>query len=134
MQKCSQCGGKLRRVHRTFLERFGYMAIYACKGCEHEEFVPRRYRFHLGPHARCPSCGTFRIVKLKSPDRIDPMYVGVLNLVERLAGGRLFHCRYCRCQFYDRRRTAAEETAVPAEPPDGGQEITTPPDTANSDA
>ena len=110
------------------MERFSYMAIYACKECENEEFVPRCYKYHFGPHARCPRCGTFRIVRLKERDRIDPMYVGLLNLIERLAGGKLFHCRYCRCQFYDRRRLAAESSQRPAE-----QEITTPPDTANSD-
>src|SRR5215510_2357091 len=39
--KCGQCGGKLRRVHRKFVERFNYMAIYECQKCEREEFVPR---------------------------------------------------------------------------------------------
>jgi DNA-directed RNA polymerase subunit RPC12/RpoP len=130
MHKCGQCGGKLRRVHRTFLERFSYLAIYSCKECENEEFVPRRYKFHFGPHARCPRCGTLRVVKLKEPDKIDPMYVGVLNFLEHMAGGKLFHCRYCRCQFYDRRRTAAESAEAAAPP--GDQEITTPPDAASS--
>jgi hypothetical protein len=133
MQKCSQCGGKLRRVHRDFWERFGYLAIYACKECESEEFVPRRYKFHFGPMARCPQCGTFRIVKLKERDKIDPMYSGFLNLLERLAGGRLFHCRYCRCQFYDRRRIAAEN-AAPSEKTAGDPTVTTSPGAANSDA
>jgi DNA-directed RNA polymerase subunit RPC12/RpoP len=111
------------------MERFSYLAIYACQECEAEEFAPRRYKYHFGPHARCPSCGTLRIVKLKARDKIDPMYVGFLNLMERLAGGRLFHCRYCRCQFYDRRRTAAEISQPAAE-----QKVTNPPDTASSDA
>ena len=109
MLKCGQCGGKMRRIHRTFAERFSYMAIYACKECQHEEFVPRRYRYHFGTRARCPRCGTFRVVKLKEPDKIDRRHGGFLNLLERLAGGgRLFHCRYCRIQFYDRRSTATE--------------------------
>jgi hypothetical protein len=123
----------LRRVHRTFLERFGYLAIYACRECESEELVPRRYKYHFGPNARCPRCGTFRIVKLKERDKIDPMYVGFLNFLERLAGGRLFHCRYCRCQFYDRRRTAAE-SAGPTDKRTVDPTVTTPPGTASSDA
>lgn len=126
MHKCSSCGGKLRRVHRTFLERFGYMAIYACRDCEKEESLPYRYRFHFGRSARCPNCGTFRIVRLKEPDCIDPMYVGFFNFLERIAGGKLFHCRYCRCQFYDRRRLATEGGTAEA--------VTTPPGTARSDA
>ena len=64
--KCGKCGGKLRRVHRTFFERFSYMAIYECQKCEREELVPRRYRYHLGPSCRCPVCGTYRVVRLKA--------------------------------------------------------------------
>jgi DNA-directed RNA polymerase subunit RPC12/RpoP len=105
--KCGQCGGKLRRVHRTFWERFSYMAIYECRKCEREEFAPRRYRYHLGQNTRCPVCGSFRVVKLKHPDRIDRMHTGFLNFLERISGkGKLFHCRWCRLQFYDRRELA----------------------------
>jgi hypothetical protein len=54
-------------------------------------------------------------VRLKEPDHIDKCHTGLLNLLERMAGGKLYHCRYCRIQFYDRRRlaneVAAEETA-----------------------
>ena len=108
--KCRQCGGKLRRVHRTFWERFSYMAIYACKDCDQEEYAPRRYRYHLGPDARCPICGSYRIAKLKHPDRIDKKHTGFLNWLEKQAGHKtLFHCRWCRLQFYDRR---------PLRPPD----------------
>ena len=103
MQKCARCGADLRHVHRTFFERFSYMAIYECKNCAAEEFVPGRLRLHFGDKACCPKCGTFRIVRLKAPDRIDPMFTGFLNLLEKLSGGRLYHCRYCRIQFYDRR-------------------------------
>jgi hypothetical protein len=107
--KCGQCGGKLRRVHRTFLERFSYMAIYECRKCEREEFVSRRFRYHLGPSCRCPLCGTYRVVRLKQPDKIDRKHGGFLNLLERFAGGgRLFHCRWCRLQFFDRRGLAPE--------------------------
>ena len=119
MRKCVQCGGRLRRVHRTLLERFSYMAIYACKDCRNEECVPRRFRLHLGRQVRCPKCGTFRVVKLKERDKIDPMQTGLLNLMEHMAGGKLFHCRYCRTQFFDRRKRASEiaadEAAVQAE-------------------
>lgn len=113
--KCGQCGAKLRRVHRTFVERFNYMAIYECQKCEREEYVPRRFRFHLGPACRCPVCGSFRVSRLKSPDRIDRFHGGFLNLVERIAsGGQLVHCRWCRIQFYDRRRLQNELNSAEA--------------------
>ena len=128
MIKCGQCGGKLRRVHRTFFERFNYMAIYECPKCEREEFVPRRFRYHLGPACRCPLCGTYRVVRLKERDRIDRFHGGFLNFLERLVGGnRLYHCRWCRMQFYDRRKLASELPAPT--PPQGRQEVSDTPDT-----
>lgn len=108
MLKCSQCGGRLRRVHRSFLERFRYAAIYYCKSCDTEEYVPRIFQYRFGPYARCPRCGTYRLSRLKEPDKIDAMHTGFVNFMERMTGGRLFHCRYCRVQFYDRRPRASE--------------------------
>src|SRR4051812_4285111 len=93
------------------------MAIYECQKCEREEFVPRRFRYHLGPSCRCPVCGSFRVSKLKTPDRIDRFHGGFLNLLERLASrGQLFHCRWCRLQFYDRRMLATELARSAGEP------------------
>lgn len=105
----------MRRVHRTFLEHFRYIAIYECARCVIREHVPRPYVFHFGKETRCPSCGTLRVTRLKGRDRIDPMRTGFLNVLERLAGGKLFHCRFCRLQFYDRRQPAPE-APVPAAP------------------
>ncbi|PWU02927.1 MAG: hypothetical protein C5B51_20115 [Terriglobia bacterium] len=110
--KCSQCGGKLRRVHRTFLERFQLLAVYECRECDTETPVPRPYTYHFGPHCRCPRCGTYRLNRLKERDRIDRMSTGLLNLLERVAGGKLIHCRFCRLQFYDRRILASEAAAA----------------------
>jgi DNA-directed RNA polymerase subunit RPC12/RpoP len=122
----------MRRVHRTFLERFRYLAIYECRQCHAEDRVPRAHQLHLGNSARCPKCGTYRIVRLREPDRIDAAQTGLLNLLERLNGGRLYHCRYCRLQFWDRRRllseVAAEESAGTSEtespaPPEVASEV-----------
>jgi len=114
MMNCAHCGGRLRRIHRTFFERFSFLGIYQCRRCERVQYFPRHYRFHLGPSARCPRCGTYRIVKLRGLDRIDPMASGFLNWLERRAGGRLYHC-FCRVQFYDRRGLATETRNPPAE-------------------
>ena len=119
MRVCKQCGGHLHRIHRTFLERFSYMAIYECRECKDISSIPRRFRYHLGRFPRCPKCGTLRITKLKQRDHIDPLNTGFLNLLERVLGGPLYHCKFCRLQFYDRRRMTAEKPpAQPAESPD----------------
>jgi hypothetical protein len=49
------------------------------------------------------------VSRLKQPDKIDRKHGGFLNMLERLAGkGRLFHCRWCRVQFFDRRALAPD--------------------------
>ncbi len=115
---CKQCGARVHRIHRTFSERFAYLAIYECRGCHDISASPRRYRYQLGPHCRCPKCGSLRISRLKQRDKIDPMIGGPFNLVRRLMGGTLYHCRYCRLQFYDRRKLAREN--VPLVPESDG--------------
>jgi hypothetical protein len=70
------------------------------------------------------------------PDKIDPMVSGILNRLEKLAGGTLHHCCFCRLQFYDRRKMAPRTTLEPIQPvpaPAGAVEPTGPPDTASSD-
>ncbi len=117
MRKCGYCGGsRLKRVHRTFVERFSYLAIYECRDCENEEFVPRRYTYHFGEEARCPNCGTYRVTKLRGVDKIDKMVTGPLNRVEKMMGGNLYHCVFCRLQFYDRRKAAPRTVLEPIPP------------------
>ena len=103
-------------------ERLGYMAIYECQRCHEEQVVLRRWRYHFGPGPRCPKCGSHRATKLKEPDHIDPMCTGLLNFLERAVSGKLYHCRFCRVQFYDRREIAPAEVEAPAatEPANGG--------------
>jgi DNA-directed RNA polymerase subunit RPC12/RpoP len=81
-----------------------FMAIYKCRDCGKVEQVPRPYQNHLGPQRRCPKCGTLRVTKLRERDRIDRMWSGFLNWMERISGGSLYHCCFCRIQFYDRRK------------------------------
>jgi hypothetical protein len=87
------------------------MAIYRCPDCGKMERVHRPYQNHFGNRCRCPKCGTFRITKLKERDRIDRMRSGFLNWLERIGGGKLYHCCFCRIQFYDRRQVAAPDTS-----------------------
>ena len=120
VKKCGRCGGNLRRIHRTFWERLSYVAKYRCKNCRSTEAVPVPYRFHLGQFCRCHRCGTFRVRRLKTRDRIDPMERGLLNKLEKLAHGKLYHCKFCRIQFWDRRelepKVAAAMRITPAPP------------------
>ena len=109
MPHCQTCGGKLRRIHRRFAERFFYMGVFECPQCKEVKRIARRYTYYLGDEARCPLCGTYRLRTLAEPDHIDRMHRNPLNLLQRWLGGRIYHCRYCRVQFYDRRRLAEQE-------------------------
>src|ERR1035438_10749767 len=96
MRKCPNCGTRMRRVHRTLLERLSYLAIYECKECHAEDNLPRAHQLHRGKAARCPKCGTYRIVRLKEPDRIDPMHTGVLRSEEHTSELQSLRHLVCR--------------------------------------
>ena len=132
MRNCTQCGGRLERVHRRFSERLRYMAIFQCQKCDREECVPRPYTFRLGEECRCPVCGTYRVSRLKERDKIDRMHTGLFNFIERVRGGSLYSCCFCRLQFYDRRKPALRQT--PAATPAPVEPVTAQADTASSGA
>ena len=96
-----ECGGRLKRIHRTFREKFLYMAIFRCTECGAVTNRPRRFMFYFAEWTRCPLCGTTRLNRLAGPDGIDHMCWNLFNLVHKRFGIRLYHCRYCRIQFYD---------------------------------
>ena len=104
MHNCAKCGQPVWRVRRSIWQRIRYAAIYKCRACQAEERTPRAYQHHFGPYVRCPRCGTVKVSRLQHRDKIDRMHWGLLPLIELIvSGGQLFHCRFCRRQFYDRR-------------------------------
>ena len=106
---CPTCKGRLRRVHRNFGEKLLYHAMYECRQCHTRKPEPRWYALHLGDYPRCPRCGTYRLTRMATRDKIDPMEKGLVNLVQHVWGADLYHCRYCRVQFYDVRKPVAPE-------------------------
>ena len=111
MPHCRKCGTRLRRIHRTLVERLSYMGVFECPECNDVHRVARQITYYRGPQARCPHCGTFRLRALASRDHIDRMLKTPMSLLQKMMGGRLYHCRYCRLQFYDRRGLAQESAA-----------------------
>ena len=99
----------MRRVHRTFAERLTYVAMYECRQCHLRKPEPRWYALYLGDYPRCPRCGTYRLTRLNVRDKIDKMLKGPINFAQFLWGADLYHCRYCRVQFYDIRKPIAPE-------------------------
>ena len=86
------------------------MGIFECRQCKESRKIPRRYTYYLSKAVRCPLCGTYRLRALLEPDRIDRMHNNPMTVLHRIIGDcRLYHCRYCRIQFYDRRALADQE-------------------------
>ncbi len=52
--------------------------------------------------AECPECGTVRLAVRKRRDPIDRHPRGLLAWWRKKTGATLYHCIYCRLQFYSR--------------------------------
>jgi hypothetical protein len=76
------------------------MGVFTCPKCKEISRIARRYTYYLDEHTRCPLCGTYRLRALAEKDHIDRMLKTFMNAWHRMRGGRLYHCRYCRVQFY----------------------------------
>jgi hypothetical protein len=100
------CGGPFNRIHRSFREKLVYMALYRCKECQAVKPRPRRFMFYFQTERGCPLCGTQKLNRLASPDHIDRMHWNLYKPLRGLMDLQLYHCRYCRIQFYDRRHEA----------------------------
>ncbi len=98
---CRECGGSLRRSKRRLLERFRYLESYRCDSCSVRYHVTLSSRMQLARYAKCPKCRYQDISHLKRVDKIDKMRGGIFNLFHRIMGGKLYHCWFCRLQFYD---------------------------------
>jgi DNA-directed RNA polymerase subunit RPC12/RpoP len=91
-----------------------YVAMYECGTCHTRKPDPRWYALYLGDYPRCPRCGTYRLTRLATRDKIDQMQKGLVNWAQFLWGADLYHCRYCRVQFYDVRKPVAPEVRATA--------------------
>ena len=61
---------------------------------------------------RCPYCKTTRLKILKKLDRIEKLYGNsLMNRMRARRGDTIYHCVYCRLQFYDSRKPGRAPTA-----------------------
>jgi hypothetical protein len=105
MAVCSKCGGRLNRRHRKWYQRFVYKQLLQCRKCGVDAQVPREFTLKPTALVQCPRCHTHKVSRRIAPDKIDPVIKSFSSVVQGLLGGRLYHCNYCRIQFYDLRHT-----------------------------
>ena len=74
--------------------------------------------------AHCPRCGTTRLHVLKELDGIDPVYGNrIANEIRARRGDTIYHCIYCRLQFFDPHRPKPRKNSSGGpkrEPPTSG--------------
>jgi hypothetical protein len=102
------------RSKRTWLERVFFAAAFVCEDCGRRRRVGRcgtLGAFSLT--ARCPYCGGSDLHKLKSRDRIDPLFRAPWSRLQWLLGAPILHCAWCRLQFYDIRPLKQAKAAGP---------------------
>ena len=65
----------------------------------------------------CPRCGTSRLHLLPKPDAIDPFHGNRLaNEIRARRGDAIYHCIFCRLQFYDPRKPEPKVSQPPPAP------------------
>lgn len=115
LKKCDECGGDLVRVPRTFLERIFHSRVFACVDCGHRRTQGTWLAMEKSEWAVCPSCGTSKLSELKELDPIERVYRSLKNSFNRMFGGHLLLCRFCRLQFYDLRDVQVQRKKPPRE-------------------
>lgn len=127
MPRCLKCGEGLSRAHRNFLEKAVYSLVFKCQACGARVGERRLFLNYFLKHTHCPRCGTDELDKRKTIDKIDKLSKAPMSLLQAALGGSLYHCVFCRVQFYDVRSRApkvpsrssgnAESRAAPAGTP-----------------
>jgi len=62
---------------------------------------------------------------MSKADKIDPVIKSFSSVVQGLLGGRLYHCNYCRIQFYDLRHSMKVTPNRPESTPTDPEKIAT---------
>jgi hypothetical protein len=76
--------------------------VFQCLQCRRKTKIPKHPALYLlSLHRNCPKCGTPQLERLRKRDKIDPLYLNPLSLVQGLFGARIYWCPFCRLQFYD---------------------------------
>jgi hypothetical protein len=87
-------------VSRGLWQRLAYRKIYLCP-CGNSRTVEPRPLYSAV--ARCPKCSGTQLRRRSKRDGIDPLLRNPFRMAQMLLGGTLYHCEYCRIQFYDLR-------------------------------
>jgi hypothetical protein len=97
------CHESLVRTRRYLWEKPIYSVIFTCRTCESRVGAKRNFFRYFGGYAKCPRCGSEELKARKKRDGIDTLIKNPISVLQSLTGGKLYHCLFCRIQFYDLR-------------------------------
>lgn len=103
---CPTCTFPLERQHRSIVGRLVFRRLWVCRACgrffpEYRKPFERTCAYLLSRHTRCLSCGSARVRRLTTRDRIDRMSRHPFSLLSAITGGSIYHCNVCRFQYHD---------------------------------
>ena len=104
MPACELCGHETTRTRRTLLQKVFNGAVFQCPKCGDRLFFKRRIFQRFSIYCQCLRCGTRHLSKLRSIDRVDRLNKNPLRLLLGLLQAPLYHCTFCRLQFWDVRK------------------------------
>jgi len=115
--QCQKCGAVMSRSHRRGIERLIFAQAFRCSSCNARKglsFIDAGF----GESVSCPRCGNGVPDRRSKPDKVDSMRHSPINLIHWMLGGRLYHCVFCRLQFYDIRalKSSAPNANEPSQP------------------
>ena len=85
--------------------------MYGCP-CGRTRLLEPRPVFSLV--ARCPKCSGTQLRIRRQRDGVDRILKNPFRLLQMILGGNLYHCEFCRIQFYDVRPPRADSKPAAA--------------------
>jgi hypothetical protein len=88
-----------------------YSIVFECTKCEVRIGAKRKIFDYFGGNVKCPGCGTEKLERKRKRDKIDRLIKTPISVFQSLIGGNLYHCGFCRIQFYDVRRIQPQRSS-----------------------
>jgi hypothetical protein len=106
----------MTRSHRRGPEKLIFSHTFRCKECGYRLKETYLHTGFSAKYACCPRCSNPAPDQRSRPDKVDSMLHSPIRFAHWLFRGNLYHCVFCRLQFYDIRglNPNSKRNTVPA--------------------
>lgn len=102
----------MARSHRHGLEKTIFSQAYRCKECGNRACLTYLRTGIFDKYVSCPRCGNPAPDRRSRRDKVDAMLHTPLRMLHKLFGGKIYHCVFCRLQFYDVREVRSKRSTA----------------------